>query len=199
MHVSIGDDYKGYFSFEATYRKGLTNLLDALKSKFNFQVLSGDNDKEAERLESMFPEGSVLRFNQSPEDKLKAIKEIQTKGNAVIMLGDGLNDAGALQQSKVGIAITEDVSLFSPASDAILKASNLMDLNKFIKLAHEGRKVVVASFILSLLYNCVGISLAVAGELTPLFAAILMPLSSISVVVFTTVSVNLISKKIKLK
>ncbi|WP_339698691.1 heavy metal translocating P-type ATPase metal-binding domain-containing protein [uncultured Roseivirga sp.] len=199
VHVSIGDDYKGYFSFEATYRKGLTNLLDALKSKFNFQVLSGDNDKEAERLESMFPEGSVLRFNQSPEDKLKAIKEIQTKGNAVIMLGDGLNDAGALQQSKVGIAITEDVSLFSPASDAILKASNLMDLNKFIKLAHEGRKVVVASFILSLLYNCVGISLAVAGELTPLFAAILMPLSSISVVVFTTVSVNLISKKIKLK
>tara|TARA_R110001592_G_scaffold41035_3_gene134379 strand:+ start:2360 stop:4771 length:2412 start_codon:yes stop_codon:yes gene_type:complete len=199
VHVSIGDDYKGYFSFESIYRKGLSALLDALKSKFKFQVLSGDNDKEAERLKSMFPADSTLRFNQSPEDKLKAIKEIQAKGNDVIMLGDGLNDAGALQQSKVGIAITEDVSLFSPASDAILKASNLMDLDKFIQLAHEGRNVILASFILSLLYNGIGLSFAVAGELTPLVAAILMPLSSISIVVFTTVSINLISKKIKLK
>lgn len=199
VHVSIAGTYKGYFSFEATYRKGLNDLLNTLKTKFRFQVLSGDNNKEAERLKSMFPLGSTLRFNQSPEDKLNAIKEIQRNGDNVVMLGDGLNDAGALRQSKVGIAITEDVSLFSPASDAILKASALTDLPKFIQLAHMGKKVVVASFILSLLYNCVGISLAVAGQLTPLFAAILMPLSSISVVIFTTVSVNLISKKIKLK
>ena len=199
VHLKIGNDYKGYFSFEATYRKGLNNLLDALKQKFSFQVLSGDNDKEAERLTAMFPQGSTLRFNQNPEDKLKAIKEIQSNGNDVIMLGDGLNDAGALQQSKVGIAITEDVSLFSPASDAILKASNLVDLHKYLSLAHEGRKVVIASFVLSFLYNFVGISLAVAGQLTPLVAAILMPLSSISVVVFTTASISLISKRIKLK
>ncbi|MGW8122447.1 heavy metal translocating P-type ATPase [Roseivirga echinicomitans] len=199
VHVSIGGVYKGHFSFEATYRKGLSTLLDSLKGKFRFQVLSGDNDKEAERLKQMFPAGSTLRFNQSPEDKLKAIKEIQAEGNEVIMLGDGLNDAGALRQSKVGIAVTEDVSLFSPASDAILKASSLMDLSKFIQLANKGRKVVVRSFTLSMLYNCVGISMAVAGKLTPLFAAVLMPLSSISIVVFTTASINLISKKLKLK
>jgi Cu+-exporting ATPase len=110
-----------------------------------------------------------------------------------------LNDAGALKQSRVGIAVTEDISLFSPASDAILKASELVNLSKFISLAHYGKSVIIASFVLSLLYNVVGISLAVSGMLTPLFAAILMPLSSISVVVFTTVMINLISKKLKLK
>lgn len=199
VHISIGANYKGYFSFQTHYRKGLSSLLDQLKSRFRLYILSGDNDKEAAKLATIFPQGVSMKFNQSPHEKLEVIKEIEKNAGRVIMLGDGLNDAGALRQSRVGIAVTEDISLFSPASDAILKASELVNLNKFIALAHYGKYVIIASFVLSLLYNVVGISLAVSGMLTPLVAAILMPLSSISVVVFTTLTINLISKKLKLK
>ncbi|MFT6828566.1 MAG: Cu+-exporting ATPase, partial [Roseivirga sp.] len=199
VHVSIGMDYKGYFVFHSYYRKGLSELLDQLKSRFRFYILSGDNDREAQKLGTIFPKEVIMKFNQSPLDKLEAVKEIQISNHKVIMLGDGLNDAGALRQSTVGIAVAEDVSLFSPASDAILKASELVNLDKLISLASQGRKVIIASFVLSLLYNVVGISLAVAGMLTPLLAAILMPLSSISVVVFTTSMIGLLSKKLKLK
>jgi P-type Cu+ transporter len=199
VHVSIGANYKGYFVFHSYYRKGLPGLLEQLKYRFQFYILSGDNDREAQKLSTIFPKEVVMKFNQSPVDKLEAIKEIQVSDRKVIMLGDGLNDAGALRQSTVGIAVAEDVSLFSPASDAILKASELVNLDKLISLARQGRKVIIASFVLSLLYNVVGISLAVAGMLTPLVAAILMPLSSISVVVFTTSIISLLSKKINLK
>ncbi|MFT6972115.1 MAG: Cu+-exporting ATPase [Roseivirga sp.] len=199
VHVSIGMDYRGYFVFHSYYRKGLSELLDQLKSRFRFYILSGDNDREAQKLGTIFPKEVVMKFNQSPLDKLEAVKEIQISNRKVIMLGDGLNDAGALRQSTVGIAVAEDVSLFSPASDAILKASELVNIDKLISLASQGRKVIIASFVLSLLYNVVGISLAVAGMLTPLLAAILMPLSSISVVVFTTSMIGLLSKKLKLK
>ena len=112
--------------------------------------------------------------------------------------GDGLNDAGALMKSDAGVAVVEDASTFSPASDAILNASKFALLPDFLKFTHIAHRVVVASFIISFCYNIVGASFAVAGALTPVFAAILMPLSSISVVAFATGAVNLAARFKKL-
>ena len=111
------------------------------------------------------------------------------------MLGDGLNDAGALMQSHVGFAVSENSAQFSPASDAILDGSKVSMLHKFISYAKAGKKIVLASFVLSILYNIVGLSFAVQGILSPMIAAILMPASSISIVLFVSLLSSFIARK----
>ena len=109
---------------------------------------------------------------------------------------DGLNDAGALAQSNVGIAISENINVFSPACDAILDASQLHKINTYFKASKSAVKIIKYCFVLSLFYNVIGLYFAVTGQLLPVIAAILMPLSSISIVVFTTITTNILGRKI---
>jgi Cu+-exporting ATPase len=96
----------------------------------------------------------------------------------------------------VGIAISEDINVFSPACDAILDAKFFEKLPNFLVLANKTIVIIKASFVLSFLYNAIGMYFALTGQLTPIVAAILMPLSSISIVVFVTILTNWISKKL---
>jgi Cu+-exporting ATPase len=114
------------------------------------------------------------------------------------MIGDGLNDAGALQESETGISLSEDVHSFSPAADAILDAKSFTRLSDFLKFSRFSLKVIIASFILSFIYNLIGLSFAVSGTLSPLIAAILMPVSSISVVLFTTLMTTGFARRLKM-
>ena len=187
VHVMINDVHAGWFTISNPYRGGLDGLLSGLRSdQAGTYVLSGDNDAEKERLEKIFDKNTPLYFNQSPQQKLEFIRDLQLKHRNVLMLGDGLNDSGALMQSNVGIAVSDCSSQFSPACDAILDGSNIWLLDKFIRFARSGKNIVTASFILSILYNIVGLSFAVQGVLSPMIAAILMPASSISVVLLVT-------------
>jgi Cu+-exporting ATPase len=174
----------GYFVIESVYRKNWQTILKNLGKNFKLFILSGDNDADRDTLAPFFKENAIY-FNQKPQDKLNFIFEEQQKGNHVLMIGDGLNDAGALRQSNVGIAISEDIKVFSPACDAILDASKFGQLADFLKFSKTSLNIVKASFILSLVYNFIGIGWAVTGELSPVLAAIFMPLSSISVVLFS--------------
>lgn len=195
IHISIDDFYVGKFIFSNSYREKIDEVINSLNPDFSLSLLSGDNEGERINLEKFFGKNSDLHFNQSPENKLQFIKKLQDSGKKVLMLGDGLNDAGALSQSNVGIAVTDDISSFSPACDAILKGEELYKLPKFIKYSKNSVKVIQMSFLISLFYNVIGTSVAVQGLLSPIFAAILMPVSSISVVIFATAMTNIYGNK----
>ena len=169
----------------------------SLKKEYDLAVVSGDNEGERVYLEENLPKGTNLLFNQKPEDKLEVVADLQKKHQKVMMIGDGLNDAGALAKSDVGIALSENINVFSPACDGILDASKFNKIGAYILASKKAIKVIKYSFILSLCYNVIGLYFAVTGQLIPVMAAILMPLSSISIVVFTTISTNLIGNKIK--
>ena len=115
------------------------------------------------------------------------------------MIGDGLNDAGALMQADAGIAVSDNMNNFFPACDAILDGKTFNLLPQFLSFARVARKVVIAAFVISVLYNLCGIYFAVRGELSPLIAAILMPASSFSVIAITTLSIRVAALRLKTK
>ncbi|MGJ8667277.1 MAG: heavy metal translocating P-type ATPase [Patiriisocius sp.] len=199
VHVSANDVYKGCYIFYNEYRDGMEAIFEKLSVDFSVAVLSGDNDGEKENLTALLPENTALVFNQKPVDKLHYIKALQEKGHRVLMIGDGLNDAGAIAQSDVGIVISENINVFSPACDGILDATRFKDITTFITLAQKGKKVIAYAFVFSLLYNLIGLTFAVTGNLAPVVAAILMPLSSISIVVFTTLYTYRLGKQLQIK
>ncbi len=198
VHISSNEEYKGCYVFENEYRYGVAEVFEELSKNKEITVLSGDNDGERERLERLLPSGTELIFNQKPGNKLEFIKKCQQSGKTVMMIGDGLNDAGALKQSDVGVVISENINVFSPACDGILDASVFKNLVQYITLSQKSIKIIKWAFLLSLLYNLVGLSFAVTGHLKPVIAAILMPLSSISIVVFTTLFTQYISRKLRM-
>ncbi|WP_430466421.1 heavy metal translocating P-type ATPase [Winogradskyella ouciana] len=197
VHISSNDMYKGKYTFYNSYRKGVSKLFNQLKKHFDLVILSGDNEGERENLKKLLPAKTKLIFNQKPEDKLEFIKYHQSEGAKVLMIGDGLNDAGALAQSNVGIAVSEDVNVFSPACDAILDVSKFRQLYPYIMASKSAIKIIKWSFLLSFFYNIIGLYFAVTGQLAPVIAAILMPLSSISIVVFTTICTNFLGRRLK--
>lgn len=187
VHVNLDNEYKGKFSFQNLYRKGIDEMLSKLESSgFGLHVLSGDNEAEKKNLEMKFGNNASINFNQTPQQKLHYIEKLQDQHKKVLMLGDGLNDAGALMMSDVGIAVSDNTSQFSPACDGILDGAKVGLLDSFIAFAHSGKNIVTASFMLSILYNIVGLGFAVTGNLSPIVAAILMPASSISIVLLVT-------------
>lgn len=195
VHVAIDGVYKGNYVFNNQYREGLEQLFENLSKRYKLVVLSGDNDGERKILEKMLPSSTCLVFNQKPEEKLQYIEKLQKRGDNVMMVGDGLNDAGALAQSNIGIAISENVNVFSPACDGILDATQFSKIDFFMKYSKNAMKTIYMSFVLSLLYNVVGLSYAVTGNLLPIVAAIIMPLSTITIVSFVTLMSNFYASK----
>ncbi len=194
VYVQINHEIKGKFELTPTYRKNLAGVIQQLAKQHQLHLISGDNNSEQVQLAAFFPKNSPFLFSQTPEQKLHYIKKLQQNNEKVAMIGDGLNDAGALKQSDVGISISEDVNTFSPACDAILEAENFHQLPIFIDYIKTSIRIVTISFIISFLYNIIGLSFAVQGLMSPVLAAILMPLSSVTVVTFVTLATNISAK-----
>ncbi len=193
VYISLNGIIKGKFEFSNRYRKGLKQMIEGL-NQYQISILSGDNNSELENLTKIFPSGTGFNFSQSPEDKLEFIHHLQKNQKKVLMFGDGLNDSGALKQSDVGIVISDDINNFSPSCDAIIDAKSFVWFPEFLNFSKIAIRLIWAAFGISFLYNVVGLFFAITGQLQPVVAAILMPVSSISVVIFAALSTRIASK-----
>ncbi|MBL7779349.1 MAG: heavy metal translocating P-type ATPase metal-binding domain-containing protein [Chitinophagales bacterium] len=187
VYVGIDGKLLGFYLIKNEYRKGFTVLMKTLRQKFAVYVVSGDNDAERNFLKQHIEEKKLV-FYQQPADKLAVIKNLQHQRHTVMMVGDGLNDAGALKQADVGLSISDDVNNFSPACDGIVEAIKFEKIGDVLLVANRAMQVVKISFVISLLYNVIGLYFAVQGTMSPLVAAILMPISSITIILFTTLA-----------
>ncbi|HUH33363.1 MAG TPA: heavy metal translocating P-type ATPase metal-binding domain-containing protein, partial [Daejeonella sp.] len=199
VHVAIDNKYQGFFRIKQQWRTGLKSFISGLKDKFNFHLISGDNENDRSALTEIFPKGTSINFTQSPQDKLEYIKTLQSSGEMVMMLGDGLNDAGALKQSNLGVAVTDDINNFTPGCDAILDGASFQKLPQFIRQSKQAIKTIRRSFVISASYNLVGVYFAVQGTLSPLTAAVLMPISTITIITFTSMATHYYARKNHLK
>ena len=172
--------WPGYFAIHNSFRTGIEQILMVMNNDYGVHILSGDSPKDAGHLKKFIP-NVPMSFRQKPEDKMQYVRDL-SKNHTVMMVGDGLNDAAALQASAVGIAITENTAAFTPACDAILSADTLAELPVFLEYARYTKRTIIRAFIISVFYNILGLWLASTAQLTPLITAILMPISSLSIV-----------------
>lgn len=198
VHVMINDHYLGYFTFRQQWREGFKELTFKLNKHADLHLLSGDQDHDKQMLIPFFPSAQQMQFGQSPQNKLDYINMLQGHGKKVLMFGDGLNDAGALRKSNLGVAVTDNINNFSPDCDAILDGASFQKIPQFIRQAKDAVKVIHISFIISLLYNTAGLFFAVQGLLSPLIAAVLMPISTVTIILFTSIAARLYARKNKL-
>ncbi len=181
--IAIDGLFRGFYKVNHAYREGVSSMVHQLRSNgYDVHLLSGDHPAEGQKLKLQLGVDIPMLFNQSPTDKLNYIQQLQSIGKSVMMVGDGLNDAGALQKSDVGVAVTDQTHLFTPASDAILEGNQVTQLFQFIQYAKKAKRIITLIFILSIVYNLIGMYFATQALLSPMVAAILMPISSISIV-----------------
>jgi Cu+-exporting ATPase len=192
--VTVDGELLGNFSSFQKLRNGAKEAVESLQNRFKVYLLSGDEEKNATAVKSLLPKESQL-YSQNPENKMDFIAQQQKEGKKVLMIGDGLNDGPALQQADFAITIAEKETSFTPSADAIMLSKSMGKLPQFSKLATYSKRLIFGSFIFSGVYNAVGIGFAVSGLLQPWVAAILMPISSLTVILYTQLSVKVLSNK----
>jgi Cu+-exporting ATPase len=197
VYIRIGDKITA-FHFQSAFREAIPKMIPTLASRYSLSLLSGDNSRQREILRPLFGKKSKLLFEQKPIDKLTYIDSLQQKGEKVMMVGDGLNDAGALQQSNVGITLADDINNFTPSCDAILDANKFSLLPAALQLAKASRIIIGLSFAVSIIYNVVGLYFSMQGHMQPMIAAILMPCSTISIVLITSGLSSIIARRLGL-
>lgn len=193
VFLEIDREYKGHFTIQLEYREGLKELFSTLyKSGFKVGVLTGDSARDDKRLrEIVGPETQIL-YQQLPIDKLTIIKELQESGKKVLMIGDGLNDAGALRQSDIGMVVTDKTNNFTPACDVIIDGQEFVKLPQYLYFLKKSKQIIYGALLLAVLYNIVGLTFAVTGNLSAVVAAILMPMSSISIILYAITASSIV-------
>ncbi len=200
VYVSINHIPVGYYSFGNELREGIKENISWLTNDgYQHMLLSGDKSSGIEAVTGVFPSHTSMHFGQSPHDKQAKIEELKKQGFRVLMIGDGLNDAGALMSSDAGIAVSDDINNFTPACDVIMEGRSFGKFRSVLHFIKHTRTIIIGSFILSLLYNIVGLGIAVQGQMSPFIAAILMPVSSVSIILFTTSVSRILASRLGLK
>lgn len=189
-YLEIGGNTVAYFSFESKLREGVRTVIQNLAdANYKLALLSGDNEKDAKLFEEL--KDITLKFRQTPASKKQYVEQLKSEGSTTLFIGDGLNDSVALKTADIGVSVAEAIFHFTPSSDAIIQGENIKKVDRFIKFGTYTQNALNVCLVFSLLYNITGVTFALLGYVTPLFAAILMPLSSITIVLLSTLQIRL--------
>jgi Cu+-exporting ATPase len=173
---------KGFITVVDSIKNSSINAVDKIKQlKIEPILLSGDSEPVTKHIAHIT---GIEKYESSflPKNKTDKVLEFQNTGSIVIMVGDGINDAPALVQSNVGIAIGDGTDIAIDSADVVLMNGDLDGVVKAIKLSKQTIAVIKQNLFWAFIYNVIGIPLAVFGLLNPMFAALAMSLSSVSVI-----------------
>jgi Cu+-exporting ATPase len=182
MIVGVGQEIVGLIAVADTLKQSSSAAVKALK-KLGIEtvMLTGDNEKTAKAVASNVGIDKVIA-NVLPGEKAAIIKQLQSEGKVVAMVGDGINDAPALAQADIGVAIGSGSDIAKETGGIILIKDDVMDVARSIKLSRATMKKIKQNLFWALIYNTAGIPIAAIGLLSPIIAAAAMALSSISVI-----------------
>lgn len=180
--ISIDGELKGMIAVEDKLKESSVRAINELNEmKIKTVMLTGDNYKTAEAIAKKVGI-SEFRAEVLPEEKADIVKEFQSKGEVVAMVGDGINDSPALVQADVGIAIGTGTDVAIETAQITLVQGNLLGVSKAITLSRHTISTIKQNLFWAFIYNTVGIPLAALGMLNPMIGALAMSLSSVSVV-----------------
>lgn len=182
VYISINEEYYGYIQLNDTPRSGVKEEIKKLKNRVkDIRLLSGDNSQNVTRIAK---ELGIENYKGElkPEEKLFFLNELQNESKIVGMVGDGINDAGILAKSNVGISLELASDISIDKSDIILMKNDLRGVRLSIEYARLTSRAIKQNIGISFLYNSIMLPLAAFGYMQPVYCALFMTLSSLTVV-----------------
>jgi Cu+-exporting ATPase len=182
MIVAEDNKLKGLIAVADTLKEHAEDVVNGLKAEgVQVIMLTGDNERTAKAIGAKLGIERIIA-NVLPGDKAKVIKDLQAEGKVVAMVGDGINDAPALAQSDIGIAIGSGSDVAKETGGIILVKDDLRDVIKSIRLSKATMRKIKQNLFWAFFYNTAAIPIAALGFLNPIIAAAAMSISSLSVV-----------------
>jgi Cu+-exporting ATPase len=193
VYIAIDNQLKGIIEIDDKLKENSAEAISSLKALgIKTIMITGDHQEAAKSIAEKI---GIDEFKAEilPEDKANAVKKFQQEFGITAMVGDGINDAPALAQSDIGIAIGKGTDVAIETAEIVLINDDLRNVVKAIKLSRKTLSTIKQNLFWAFIYNVIGIPLAALGLLNPMFAALAMSLSSVSVI-----SNSLKLKKVKL-
>ena len=172
VHVLLDGEHAAILALEDTLRPEAKAALDELRAKHavgHIEILTGDNEETARAIAGQL--GVAYRAQLLPEEKIKVVREHQAAGRVVVMVGDGVNDAPALAQADVGIAMGGGTDVAMDAAHVILMRDDWLLIPEAFIRAKRTMRVIRGNLIFTGIFNVAGMSLAAFGFVPPVYAA----------------------------
>jgi heavy metal translocating P-type ATPase len=173
---------QGGFVFADRLRAEASEAVFLLQREgLSLHLLSGDQKEVAEEVGRELP-GCAVHAERLPHEKCEEIRRVKKRGETVAMVGDGINDAAALAEADVGIAVGSGSDIAKETADVSLVQSDLRKIAWLIRFTRRASKTMKQNLFWAFFYNIIGVGLAMAGMLQPILAALAMILSSLLVI-----------------